>query len=52
MGDVLNGKTSFLISGEMFFCSIWVFFHEHPRITGLQGKREAVISTAFLFYHG
>ena len=20
------------------FFSIWVFFHEHPRITGLQGK--------------
>ena len=27
-----------------FFFSIWVFFHEHSRFTGLQGKRGVSIS--------
>ena len=27
--------------GTIFF-SIWVFFHEHSRITGLQGKMEGI----------
>ena len=30
---------SFIFS---FFFSIWVFFHEHSRITGLQGKRDGI----------
>ena len=27
-----------------FFFSIWVFFHDHSRITGLQGKGEGIFS--------
>ena len=27
---------------KVFFFSIWVFFHEHSRITGLQGKGEGI----------
>ena len=29
----------------MFFFSMWVFFHEHSRITGLEGKGEGVSLT-------
>ena len=28
-----------------FFFSMWVFFHEHSRITGLQGKGEGISLT-------
>ena len=28
-----------------FFFSMWVFFHEHSRITGLKGKREGISLT-------
>ena len=30
---------------EAIFFSIWVFFHEHSRITGLQGKGEGISLT-------
>ena len=29
----------------LFFFSIWVLFHEHSRITGLQGKGEGISLT-------
>ena len=29
----------------MFFFSVWVFFQEHSRITGLQGKGEGISLT-------
>ena len=35
-------KVSFFF---FFFFSIWVFFHGHSRITGLQGKGEGIILT-------
>ena len=36
---------------EGFFFSIWVFFHEHSRITGLQGKKEGISLTPHYHYH-
>ena len=37
--------TSNIVSGNFLFSSIWVFFHDHSRITGLQGKRESISLT-------
>ena len=37
---------------KMFYCgqvTIWVFFHEHSLITGLQGKGEVISLTPY--YH-
>ena len=34
-----------------FFFSIWVFFHEHSRITGLQGKGEGISLTPHYHFH-
>ena len=34
-----------------FFFSIWVFFHNHPRITGLQGKGEDISLTPHNHFH-
>ena len=34
-----------------FFFSTWVFFHEHSRITGLQGKGEGISSTPYYHFH-
>ena len=34
-----------------FFFSIWVFFHEHSRITGLQGKGECISLTPRCNFH-
>ena len=34
-----------------FFFSIWDFFHEHSRITGLQGKEEGVSLTLHYHFH-
>ena len=34
-----------------FFFSIWVFFHEHSRIAGLQGKGEAISLTPNYQFH-
>ena len=31
--------------------SIWVFFHEHSRITGLQGKGEGISLTPHYHFH-
>ena len=35
----------------LFFFFIWVFFHEHLRITGHQGKREAISLTSLYHFH-
>ena len=34
-----------------FFFSIWVFFHDHSRITGLQGKGESISLTPHYHFH-
>ena len=34
-----------------FFLSIWVFFHDHSRITGLQGKGEGISLTPHYHFH-
>ena len=34
-----------------FFFSIWVFFHEHSRLTGLQGKGEGIYLTPLYHFH-
>ena len=33
----------------LFFFSMWVFFHEHSRIIGLQGKEEGI--TPHYYFH-
>ena len=33
------------------FFSIWVFFHEHSRMTGLQGKGEGISLTPHYHFH-
>ena len=35
----------------LFFFSIWVFFHNHSRITGLQGKGEGICLTPHYHFH-
>ena len=35
----------------LFFFSTWVFFHEHSRITGLQGKGEGISLTPHYHFH-
>ena len=36
---------------KLIFFSIWVFFHEHSQITGLQGKEEGIsLAPHFHFY--
>ena len=40
-----NNKTN------VFFFSIWVFFHEHSRFTGQQGKGEAISLTPLCHFH-
>ena len=38
--------------GKLSNCfSIWVFFHEHSRITGLQGKGESIFLTRYYHLH-
>ena len=36
---------------RVFFFSMWVFFHEHSRITGLQGKGEGISLTPHSYFH-
>ena len=38
------------VVNHLFF-SIWVFFHEHSRITGLQRKGEGISSTPYYHFH-
>ena len=35
----------------MIFFSIWVFYHDHSRITGLQGKGEGISLTSRYHFH-
>ena len=35
----------------LFFFSMWVFFHEHSRITGLQGKEEGISLSPHYHFH-
>ena len=35
----------------IFFFSIWVFYHDHSRITGLQGKGEGISLTPHYHFH-
>ena len=58
--DVNGSKTVcgfsiiFILKGIMtllVFFSIWVFFHEHSRFTGQQGKGEAVSLTPLYYLH-
>ena len=35
----------------IFFFSIWVFFHEHSRFTGQQGKGEGIYLTPLYHFH-
>ena len=36
---------------SLLFFSIWVFFHEHSQITGLQGKEESIPLTTHDHFH-
>ena len=35
----------------IFFFSIWFFFHNHSRTTGMQGKRESISLTTHYHFH-
>ena len=41
----------FLLFSVIFFFSIWVFFHEHSRFTGQQGKGEGIYLTPLCHFH-
>ena len=47
-GQSRKEKTNKWIS---FFFSVWVFFHEHSRMTGLQGKRQGISLTPHYHLH-
>ena len=52
--DVLKSKNfrlKELTQHYFFFFSIWVFFYEHSRITGLQGKGEGISLTPQYHFH-
>ena len=36
---------------KIFFFSIWIFFHEHSRITGPQGKGKGISLTPHNHFH-
>ena len=38
-------------NSKLFFFSMWVFFHERSRITGLQGKGEGISLTPHYHFH-
>ena len=44
-------QRQFFVCLFVCFFSIWVFFHEHSRITGLQGKRECISLTPHYHFH-
>ena len=53
---VLLIQTGFWISFkrfwfQLFFFSVWVFFHKHSRITGLQEKGEEISLTPHYHFH-
>ena len=49
-GEKLNHLV-FMDDLMIFFFSIWLFFHEHLRITGLQGKGEIISLTPHYDFH-
>ena len=44
-------EQNFQVQIESFFFSIWVFFYEHSRITGLQRKGEVISLTPHYHFH-
>ena len=40
-----------LHSSVCVFFSFWVFFHEHSRFTGMQGKWKAISLTPLYYFH-
>ena len=40
-----------VVSNGKDFFSLWVFFHEHSRLTGQQWKGEAISLTPFYQFH-
>ena len=42
---------SFILETKNYFFSIWVFSHDHSRITGLQGKRKGISLTPHYHFH-
>ena len=49
MNQLFPGRTKYLT--HFFFFSVWVFFHEHSQITGLQGKGEGIFLTRHYHFH-
>ena len=47
----LSKKSWNLKATTRFFFSIWVFFHEHSRFTGQQGKGEGIYLTPLYHFH-
>ena len=46
-----NALKCVLINNQEIFFSIWVFLHEHSRITGLQGRGEGISLTPHYHFH-
>ena len=44
-------RPKFLYDCYYYYFSIWVFFHNHSRITGLQGKGEGISLTPHYRFH-
>ena len=40
-----------MMNFQYTFFSIWVFFHEHSQIIGLQGKGEGIFLTPHYHFH-
>ena len=49
--DVENDGKKPCIFKAIFFFFVWVFFHEHSRFTGQQGKGEGIYLTLFYHFH-
>ena len=51
--NIRNGRErfNFFIEFSIDFFSIWVFFHNHSRITGLQGKGKGISLTPHYHFH-
>ena len=48
---VMSFKERNLQRRTFFFFSIWIFFHDHSRITGLQGKGKGISITPHYHFH-
>ena len=50
---VFDASARLIMIGKfwVYIFSIWVFFHEHSRITGLQGKEEGISLTPRYHFH-